>query len=158
MDLHQKLISHWQEMGLLAPRGAPQPELSRFEVRYGVQFSIAPDFRDYLLRVNGMVQIGGQDSDEKGFAFWPLDQIRSVPEECATVKVAVPSVDEVDRYFAFADYFQWSWAYAISLSPNAPGRILQFGTRSPRIIASSFTHFVEAYLADSGQLYFNQGT
>jgi hypothetical protein len=105
-----------------------------------------------------MAQIGGHDSDEKGFAFWPLSRIKSVPEECAKSKVHLPKIDDNGSYFAFADYMQSSWAYATCLAPDQLGKILQFGTHSPRIVADSFTQFVEAYLADAEQLYLPHGS
>ena len=100
-----------------------------------------------------MAQAGGHDDDEKGFAFWPLRRIKTVPEECAASKVQVPNFVGVEHYFAFADYMQWSWAYAICLAPNQESKILQFGTNSPKIVADSFAQFIEAYVRDSEDLY-----
>jgi hypothetical protein len=100
-----------------------------------------------------MAELPGQDCDCNGFAFWPLHRIKTVPEECALNKINVPSVHAVANYFAFADYLQWSWAYAICLEETQKGQILQFGADVPRIIAPSFTDFVDAYLRDADQLY-----
>ena len=153
MKPYQKLVQHWSNDGQTSATGTSEEALRKFEVKYGLTLSFFSDFRDYLLNVDGMVQIGGQDCDEKGFAFWPLNRIRSVPDECATSKVKIPEVDDVDRYFAFADYMQWSWAYAICLAPGQKGRVLQFGTHSPRIVADSFGEFVDAYVRDADELY-----
>jgi hypothetical protein len=153
MKPYQKLVQRWSAHGLTIAAGVSEEILRRFEMKYGVTLSSVPDLREYLLNVDGMAQIGGQDCDEKGFAFWPLSRIKSVPEECTESKVEVPRFDNIGNYFAFADYMQWSWAYAICVAPNQPGKILQFGTHSPRIVAGSFSEFVEAYLADLEQLY-----
>jgi hypothetical protein len=153
MKPYQKLVGHWRGEGLTIVTGAPEEALLRFEAKYNATLSTDLDFREYLLNVDGMAQVGGKDCDQKGFAFWPLNRIRSVPEECVESKVGVPRVDDVGKYFVFADYMQWSWAYAIGVSPNQEGQILQFGTSSPRIVAYSFSEFVEAYVRDSGQLY-----
>jgi hypothetical protein len=148
---YQQLIKHWRGEGLVIVPGVSKREMRDFESTHNVTLPI--DFREYLSHVNGMAQVGGDDCDEKGFAFWPLRSIRSVLEEAARSKVEVPELESVDNYFAFADYLQWSWAYAICLAPAREGTILQFGTRSPRIVAGSFAEFVEAYIHDSEQLY-----
>jgi hypothetical protein len=153
MNAYQRLSERWRKDGMTVAAGISEEALRRFEKKYGVRLSSVPDFREYLLNVDGMVQMGGQDCDEKGFAFWPLTRIKNVPEECAESKVATPRVDDIRKYFAFADYMQWSWAYAICVAPSQLGKILQFGIRSPHIVADSFGEFVDAYLADSVQLY-----
>lgn len=156
MKPYQKLIQRWSAEGLTVVPGVSEEGLRRFEMKSGARLASVPDFREYLLNVDGMAQIGGQDCDEKGFAFWPLSLIKSVPEECPARKVEVPRVDDIGNYFTFADYMQWSWAYAIHVSQNGAGEVLQFGTPSPRIVAGSFSEFVESYLADSEQLYLPQ--
>jgi hypothetical protein len=155
MKPYQQLIRHWKSEGLTIADGVGEA-LRVFEVKHGVTFP--EEFREYLANVNGMLQIGGQDSDGKGFAFWPLNRIRAVPDECAASKVKVPNFDEVESYFAFADYLQWSWAYAIALGTKRRGAILQFGTHSPRIVADSFAEFVEAYISDAERLYIPQSS
>jgi hypothetical protein len=154
MKPYQALIQHWSVEGLTISPGISEEALQDFESKQRVSFPA--DFREYLANVNGMAPIGGQDSDGKGFAFWPLNRIRPVPEECAAGRIRVPTFGGVESYFAFADYMQWSWAYAISLQLSQSGKILQFGTHSPTVIAGSFTEFVEAYLRDSKQLYVPQ--
>lgn len=151
MRAFEQLIQHWRTEGLIVVPGVAEEETREFETRHDV--ALPPDFRKYLSHVNGMAQIGGQDCDGKYFAFWPLHRIKPVPQECAENKAQVPVIENVDAYFAFADYMQWSWAYAICLASKQRGKILQFGTLSPRIVANSFTEFVEAYVRDSEQLY-----
>lgn len=151
MKPYEKLIQHWTAEGLAIARGVLEEVLQDFERRSAVL--LPHDFREYLLNVDGMTQVGGQDCDGKGFAFWPLSRIRTVPEECAAKGVRTPVFDGTENYLAFADYMQWSWAYAIGVSKTESGRILQFGTRSPRIVAESFAEFADAYIRDSAQLY-----
>ena len=153
MKPYQILVQHWSAQGLAVAAGASEEALQRLEARYGIALSSVPDFKEYLLNVDGMSQIGGQDCDDNNFAFWPLVRIKNVPEECAENGLAVPTLNQIEKYFVFADYMQWSWAYAICVAPHDAGKILQFGTRSPRIIAASFCDFVDAYVRDSDQLY-----
>jgi hypothetical protein len=148
---YQRLVRHWKALGLTIPAGVSDEALREFELQSGLAMPL--EFREYFLNVNGMAQIGGQDCDENGFAFWPFDRIRPIHEECESNKVPLPAIEEIQSYFAFSDYMQWSWAYAISFAPGQMGNVLQFGTRCPRIVARSFGEFVDAYLKDSEQLY-----
>jgi hypothetical protein len=154
MQPYEKLIQRWSAEGLAIVPGVSEDAVLAFESKHGV--AIPADFREYLLHVDGMSQVGGHDCDEQGFGFWPLSRIKTVPDECAANNVQVPTLESVEHYFAFADYMQWSWAYAISFEGRHGGKILQFGTLSPRIIADSFAEFVEAYVHDSEQLYLPQ--
>jgi hypothetical protein len=156
MKPYRKLIQHWTDVGLTIAAGITDEELTSFEAHYHVDMGSALDFKEYLRAVNGMTQSGGQDCDAKGFSFWPLNRIKQVPEECLQHKMGVPSIRDIEKYFVFADYMQWSWAYAICLAPSQSG-ILQFGTRSPRLISNSFSDFVKAYMRDSEQLYLPKG-
>jgi hypothetical protein len=151
MKPYEKLIDHWQAEGLSLAPGASKRALREFETKHKVV--LPADFREYLSYANGMAQVSGHDCDAKGFSFWPLSRITTVSEECKRSKVEIPAVDDIDHYFAFSDYMQWSWAYAICLLPAREGMILQFGVRSPRIIAGSFTEFVDDYIIDSEKLY-----
>jgi hypothetical protein len=154
MKPYEELIQRWRAGGLAIVPGVSEEALRAFESKYNVL--IPADFREYLLHIDGMAQVGGHDCDEQGFGFWPLSRIKAVPDECAASKVQVPTLEGIEHYFAFADYMQWSWAYAIGLDRAHSGEILQFGTLSPGIITHSFAEFVEAYLHDSEQLYLPQ--
>jgi hypothetical protein len=151
MRSFEQVIQYWRSEGLTIPSGVPEEALRLFETKYGV--TLSEDFREYLSNVNGMAQKGGQDSDTNGFSFWPLNRIKIVPEECADSNVRTPELRDIGSFFVFADYLQWSWAYAIDLGGVRKGRILQFGTQVPRIVAASFTEFVDAYVRDSETLY-----
>jgi hypothetical protein len=62
-------------------------------------------------------------------------------------------VEEPDHYFLFADYLQWSWAYAIRLGSNATHDVILVGTRKPQKAAATFSEFLELYFRDSQDLY-----
>jgi len=151
------LITHWRSQNLRIAPGNTEERVRDFESRNGV--ILPPDFRDYFLTVDGMAQIGGHDCDPIGFAFWPLRRIRSVTEECTAQKIEPPANSELEKYFVFADYLQWSWAYAIDLGTPAAGtnRVIHVGTLRPNFVADSFTHFVTLYLHDAPELYPSAG-
>lgn len=150
---HSKLISHWKSQKLKIAPGNSEDKVREFESRNGV--FLPTDLREYFLSVDGMAQIGGHDCDQKGFSFWPLARVRSVPKECAEQELADPEIENPDQYFVFADYLQWSWAYAIYLSErlSEANQIIHVGTLRPKVIAGSFTQFVDLYLRDAEELY-----
>jgi hypothetical protein len=152
-DPGSKLIMHWRSLNLLIAPGNSEDGVRDFEARNGV--ALPHDFRKYLLSVNGMVQAGGQDCDPNGFAFWPLARVKSVRMEYAKHSNPLPEVQDPDRYFVFVDYLQWCWAYAIRLGsrPSDGGQIIHVGKINPKVVAGSFTEFVDLYLRDAAELY-----
>jgi hypothetical protein len=153
---HQKLREYWTAQGLKISSGASEEDVVTFESRNGVV--LPQDFRNYFLKINGMVQDFGSGCDRKGFAFCPLSMVKSVAKECAKhPTVPVHEEEEADRYFVFADYLQWCWAYAIHLDASSPGtnQVINVGTLRPKVVADSFTEFVNLYVRDARELYPN---
>ena len=150
---HEKLINHWTDCGLKISRGCRESSVRRFEVQNGV---ILPgDLRSYFLQVNGMLPDAREDCDLTGFCFWPLERVKSVTQELSRHSSLMPRNAEDHLHFVFADYLQWSWAYAIRLTDSAtgPNPIIYVGTPEPKVVANSFTQFVELYLKDAKELY-----
>ncbi|HWY53315.1 MAG TPA: SMI1/KNR4 family protein [Terriglobales bacterium] len=152
-DSSGKLIEHWRSLNLLIAPGNTEEKVREFESRNGVMLPL--DFREYLLSVNGMVQVGGQDCDPNGFAFWPIARVKSVRKEYAEHSTPLPEVQDPDAYFVFVDYLQWCWAYAIRVGagPSEGGQIIHVGTIRSKVVAPSFTEFVDLYLRDARELY-----
>ena len=153
-----KLVRHWRSLNLLIAPGNPEERVQEFESRKGVV--LPHDFREYLLCVNGMVQSGGQDCDPSGFAFWPLARVKSVSDEYARHSTPMRKVQDADEHFVFVDYLQWCWAYAIRLGPRVSdgGQVIPVGTLHHKVIAGSFTEFVDLYLRDARELYVDADT
>ena len=149
----EKLLSHWKRQGLVLAKGNDETTLIDFETKNSLR--LPPDMRQYLSDANGMPSIPGSDVDSNGFRFWPLEHIRPVPTVCAEGEVPIPDVKDSLRYFVFADYFDWSWAYAIDLSRADSGSqpIIHVGTLKPKTVAHSFTEFVDLYIQDAKELY-----
>jgi hypothetical protein len=132
----------------IAP-AATELEIQALELRYQIQ--IEREFRAYLLTVNGMLQSANDQCDSNLFAFWQIDRIRPVGEECPELQAA----PNERQYFVFADYMIWSWAYAIDLNANSAtsGRVILVGGLRQQCVAFSFFDFVHLYMQDSRQLY-----
>ena len=110
-----RLIARWQAEGAVIRRGVQEEFLSEFEEHNGV---VLPwDFKRYFLTADGLSNDG-----RDGFLFWPLASVKSVPAVCKEEKVPLPVVDKPNQYFVFADYLQWSWAYAIYLADRIVAR------------------------------------
>ena len=151
----EKLIQHWLSQGLAITKGNTQEQIEEFEQRYNV--SVPPDMRDYLLRVDGMdMNSLTSYQDKAGFSFWPRKRIKTAAEEAHDHTTGYWSFRDQNSLFLFADYLDWSWAYAIRLlkSPSAETPVFIIGKReSPIEIAKSFSEFVDLYVVDSPILY-----
>lgn len=151
---HKKLKRHWKSKNLRIAHGASKQDLQTFEARYGVV--LPKDFRDYFLSVDGMLQIANHECDPDGFGFYPLVRVKNVVEEYAELSKMTPSnASNPQTYFVFVDYLQWSWAYAIRLSNDVSqlNEVIHVGTIRPKVIANSFSEFVDMYLKDARELY-----
>ncbi len=149
MTAVEQLVEHWTEQGLPLAKGVPDADIESLESRYAL--TIPTDLRDYFKSVNGHVQRGGVDTDAEGFAFWPLERLQPLPVVCAVNNIAVPPVEGPERYFVFADYLQWSWAYAIRFG-TTDNPVIFVGAVGGQV-ATSFAEFVRLDIEDSQALY-----
>jgi hypothetical protein len=151
LPIYQRLVSHWRAEGLKLSTGCNEQDLLRFERAHDV--TLPDDLRSYFLHVNGMLPDAMEDCDQNGFCFWPLARMKSIAKERALHSSPMLPGPEDQHYFVFADYLQWSWAYAIRLTKNSldPNQVVIMG--KPRIVAGSFGEFVELYLRDAEELY-----
>lgn len=150
-----KLSQYWASQKLPVRRGASPETVKQFEANHKVV--LPAELRDYFLKHDGMDPYSPNDKDAEGFAFWQLARVRPAAEELAEGAPPMKAPPELDQYFAFADYLDWSWAYAIRLTadPRDSNRVVMIGTADgvPLEVASSFGEFVDLYLRDSPRLY-----
>lgn len=151
-----KLSRYWASQELPVRPGATREAVGLFETTYDVSFPA--EMRDYFLKHDGMSPDWRYAKDKEGFSLWELARVRPATEELADNGVPLAEQGrELDQYFAFADYLDWSWAYAIRLTadPRDINRVVMIGTADglPIEIASSFGEFVDLLLQDSPRLY-----
>jgi hypothetical protein len=151
-----KLRAYWRSNGLAVPKGITETGIREFESRYKVRLPV--DFRDYFLRINGMKTHWRNAQDPEGYAFWPLERVKTVSEEAAKHQHSEEWSNflEADSLFIFADYLGWSWAYAIRLNrdPLESTPVYIIGKNPlPIRVADSYLGFIELYLVDSPILY-----
>jgi len=154
-----KLSRYWAAQRLPVHPGATREAVRQFETTYNVV--LPAGMRDYFLKQDGMSSDWQYTKDTTGFckwfSLWELARVLPAAEELRRVDAASAAGPELDQYFAFADFMDWSWAYAIRLTsdPREAGRVVMLGTADgvPLEIASSFGEFVDLLLQDSPRLY-----
>jgi hypothetical protein len=149
-DVAQRLVNYWGQ-SLSSRRGASSAALLAFEARHAVK--LPSDMRDYLLQLDGTGGSWPDDQDPKGFSFWQLIQIRPVNDELASKGLS--ALPGLERYFVFADFLTWLWAYAIQLDAKESlvNRVVLIGKDHPIHVADSFSEFVDLYLQNSSRIY-----
>jgi hypothetical protein len=145
------LLGKWNRERVTIGRPNSLEKIQRFEENHRVR--IPEDFRSYLLAANGT-----GDSDSNGYWFWPLEQIRSALDDLKTHSSYTNVVlnPKLAQFFIFADYLQWSWAFAFRFSEGDAATSDVFRVDGDHLVlrvAGSFGEFVGLYLADSHQLY-----
>ncbi len=144
LNIGQRLVELWRGAGLTIRPPTGREAIQAFESKYNVV--LPTDMREYYLTVDGM-----EDELDPGMnRFWPLEMVKPVEEELSERhkdRLAYPGC------FLFVDHCIWSWR-----GPSDWARSRQRGrgrcSKSPpatcpgRQIASSFTAFVEIYLAN----------
>jgi hypothetical protein len=148
----ERLLRYWDGQGLrLAEVPASVQDILRFERESDLR--LPADFRQYLLEVNGMnFREWPQFQDNDGFYFWPLEVIEDHRANLTPVQVHYlggPGV--AATRVVFADYFQWSWAFAVESGPApARGAVWMVGAGdAPVRISDSFLGFVDVYISGS---------
>jgi len=128
---------------------APEKLISQIEGRYGVR--LPRDMAWFYRAMNGMDWPTRPDNG--WIRIWELESWHRVRDE--------PSVNEAPIYREFqdaillADHCDSSWFYAGDFS-RAPGALqiyLVDGSRPAKLVATSFTAFVNAALADAADIY-----
>lgn len=150
----EELIAYWRSQNMALQSGASEDQIEAFELRYQVRLPF--DLRDYYLQINGMDIHWPHAQDRNGFSFWPLEKVKTVPEEARSHTNGWSHFLGAEHHFIFADYLDWSWAYAIHLSPEVShdNPVSLIGKpEAPIKIANSFSDFIGLYLVDSPQLY-----
>ncbi len=149
----EKLIPHWQSCGITIQQGVAESRIQEFEDKYRVLLPL--DLKSYFLQVDGMKMTLDDSKDKEGFSFWPLSQVKTVELEYTQLRIEPYTAQNLESFFVFVDYFDWSWAYAIYLSPElaAPNQVILIGKEEPIKIADCFTAFVDLYISNSPKLY-----
>jgi hypothetical protein len=107
-DAVDALLRKWKTEDVRIGDANTQRKIENFEQDHKVR--LPQDFKLYLLRANGMRPEIPQDTGKNGYCFWPLERICSAADEFRKPQHRASEIvkPELDSYFIFADYFQWS--------------------------------------------------
>jgi SMI1 / KNR4 family (SUKH-1) len=138
------VLSYWDSTGTPYLRGVKPNDLESFERRYGVA-APAP-FRELYLTTNGTSVDGSRGVDPEGYSFFELAQVAPDPE--------------YPWAFVFADFMDYSYAYAIDLKgqdlfPFPIGSIYIVGGfgKVPILVAKDLNEFLELYVSEDERMY-----
>ncbi len=144
-DLARRLIEHWSAQGIPANPGVPEEMLRTFDGRTGL--ALPADIRAYFAYADGMSD--AHWCDRTLFRFWRFAEF----ESAGTYFRGDRFLKDQATLFLFACHSLVLPAFAIRLSsdPEAVNPILAIYSDNrdyeARIVARSFTEFVEVYLA-----------
>lgn len=149
---HERLIALWARpehaYGRVVTHGAT--EVASLAAHYGVR--LPDDFRGYLIHACSTLDDGG-DMDGFGNAWWGLERIRSLIEECGDSEAEPSLVVAPMQALLFADTLVWCTAWGVCCGEGPDfGRVFLVSAPS-RFVADSFTEFVTRYLEDDAALY-----
>ena len=144
IPIYNKLIHHWRDLNYDIEFGPSKEEgILAIEAKYDI--TLPDDFRTYLLKA--CPKPHGGEMDENYVSWWPLKDIKTIPEEYEDYE-QLKIGGGPEKYLFFADHLVWSWAWAICCElGNEFGRIIWIGDGA--IIANSFSDFVEKYIRES---------
>lgn len=134
----------WRDAGLTIRPAAEPTTIRTFEAKHGV--ILPADLREYFLTVDGM-----EDELDPGTnRFWPLAMVKPVSQELTDIH---PDRWAYPNCFLFADHCIWCLAWAVRLGKDSleisdPVFKITGDNVPGRMIALSFTAFVEMYLED----------
>jgi cell wall assembly regulator SMI1 len=148
VGLIDRLRRHWLQNGIKIRNGLSLQQIESFESSYAIR--IPPDLRTYYATMDGMEE---GETDSEMFSFLPLESVKSIPERLARYREysgITKSLTDSHCWFVTVDYVLTSMVYAVYLSSepvNSPVRCI-CGNQH-RIVAPSFSDFLEANLANS---------
>ena len=138
------LSAHFGTSAHYFPAYPQEAEIRAIEHAYGV--TLPEDFRAYLLQAAPSNELWS-DGD---ILWWPPARITNIPDEYEHPVTDPFVATNAGSYLFFADFMLWAWAWAICCDDGEDrGKIALIDGSSDRIVARSFTEFVEAAMRDS---------
>ena len=150
LAIGESLKQFWLRYNIKLRRGASESELREFESKYNVL--LPDDLKDYFATVDGFDGSVNWMTDENAITFLPLAEV--LPSS----KTWALETPDADSYFMFADFSLLCHVYMIRLRNDLSLGNSVFIARDekPQQIASSFSEFVQGYLADDYGILFPQ--
>jgi hypothetical protein len=140
-----RVVSSWRSTGVVVNAPASARALASFESQMSVRVPLG--LGELLLLANGFE---GASKDANGFRFLSLDEYDTAIEDWLG-----PHERFSKTAWAFADYLDWSWAYAVEMGSQHNGSVYVIGTSDgvASLISRTFDEFLALYLANDSRLY-----
>lgn len=148
-ELVRRVRAHWIDSAEFLEAGAAAEQLAAFEAHHGIR--LPPAFAALWGVANG------NHGDQNLTRFWPLTEIKRLPQEDAFQHAGLPA--DAHDYFAFADYMIFSHLYAVRLTADGrDGPVWWvFGAKVQIEIAPTFDAFLRAYVENPDSILFPPG-
>lgn len=143
---YQKLTNHWQQINYEIKFG-PSKENTILSLEEKYDIILPQDFRQYLLK--SCPEPDCDDMDDNGVCWWPLNRIKNIPDELEGNSYKLKVIGDIAKHLFFADYLIWCWAWAICCEPGKNYRRIVYVGGDNKIIANSFSEFVDIYIKES---------
>lgn len=142
LAIGESLMRFWSGNNIKLRCGIPVNDLLEFEQKYNV--ILPDDLKNYFTYVDGFDDTYGWVADDNLITFLPLAEVLPSSQKWTL------DAPDADSYFVFADYSLSCHVYMIELHNNLLESNPVFIVRDskPKQIASSFSDFVNGYLAD----------
>jgi hypothetical protein len=144
MSAYLQLQRWWTGTGAsIATEAVPEQRIADLEVRYNL--ALPDDFRQYL-RLSSPV---GEVMDDRMGTWWEFNRIKNIADEYPH-ELDPTIAAHASKYLFFADHCLWCWAWAISCAHDeSRGKVVLIGGRGyDKVVASSFSDFVQKYVSD----------
>ncbi|RSK36312.1 SMI1/KNR4 family protein [Hymenobacter metallilatus] len=157
MNKLSELNDLWKKAKIRTVDTATEQQVSEFEATHNL--IIPHDLRGYFVAVNGTDRL----PDNEFYTFCTLEQFQPITKVLDAWKNGIPRHSDVlekigspQNCFVFADYSIYLFAYAIRLYPteSAQNEVYAICGGEYRIIAKSFSEFIDLYLQQADELTF----
>jgi hypothetical protein len=149
-----KLKDYWELGNISCPKLISENEILSFQSKNNLV--IPTDLVDYFKNLNG----SNDEYDDKFYKFYSLSTFKSINDDLKNWK-GVPDYSNIINtladykyYFVFADFSFTMFSYAIRLYVENSFRneVIVLCGDEYKIIANSFSEFIDLYLNDSVEL------
>lgn len=155
-DLLNKLKNIWELNGNVPISKTKESEIQIFQIQK--KLVLPEDLSQYFKLLNG-----SNGCDLRMFEYYPFIHFKNVHEHLGNwngipdYSNIINTLPDSDMYFVFADYMFHMFTYAIKLNNGGTenNEVIIISGDKFKIIANSFSEFIELYITDSAKLYFD---
>jgi len=154
----EKLKETWELENISGLKFITEDEISFFQTENNLLIPI--DLVEYFKILNG----GNEEYDDRFFKFYSLSNFKSINDDLKNwngvpdYSNIINTLEDYKSYYVFADYSFCMFSYAIRLYADVSvvNQVLVVCGDEHKIIANSFSEFIDLYLNNSIELQLNK--